>query len=181
MLFFPYLEMWTRPWKQYPNIISIFFYNFSLFYCYFSFDKSHTFYIWKWAMDPENRRTLQPQESIYKQKKIPPIVKKNNIFFFLKLGPQTPLVVQEHLSRAKMYSVVWQASLWHTNQKDLFSSETMKYICFRVLASKKIYLVQKIDSVVKPWNIFNSEFWHHKIYFVQKNTLSSVTAVFVTF
>ena len=68
--------------KPVPNIIPIFLYNFSLFYCYFSFDKSHTFRIWKWAVDPENSGTLQPQESIYKQKKIPPVVKKNNMFFF---------------------------------------------------------------------------------------------------
>ena len=64
-----------------PNIIPIFFYNFSLFYCYFSFDKSYTFHIWKWVVEPENSGTLQPQKSIYKQKKIPPIVKKNNMFF----------------------------------------------------------------------------------------------------
>ena len=89
-----------------PNIIPIFFYNFFLFYCYFSFDKSHAFHIWKWAVDPENSRTLQSQKSIYKQKKMPPIVKKITCFFFLKLGPQTLLVVQENLSRTKMYSVV---------------------------------------------------------------------------
>ena len=32
----------------------------------------------------------------------------------MELGPQTPLVVQENLSRAIMYSKVWQTSLWYS-------------------------------------------------------------------
>ena len=64
--------------------------------------------------DPENSRTLQSQKSIYKQKKMPPIVKKITCFFFLKLGPQTLLVVQENLSRTKMYSVVNPWNIFHS-------------------------------------------------------------------
>ena len=36
-----------------------------------------------------------------------------------------------------MYPVVWQASLWYVNQKYLLIGETMEYILFRVLATRK--------------------------------------------
>ena len=126
---------------------------------------SHTFHVWKWAVGPKNSRTLQPQWISAKQNKklqlTLPIVKKEDHIFW-ELRSQTPLVVQENVSRAKMSSVVWQASLWYVNEKDLISSETMKYVWFRVLIPKKSYLVQKMCSVVKPQDIFNSEFWQQK-------------------
>ena len=99
-------------------------------------------------MDPENSRTLQPQESIYTQKKLPPIVKKNEMLF-LKLGPQTLLVVQEKLSRTKMYSVVklWNIFHWGSwQQEDVFSAK-------------------KIDLVV--WQLF---LWHFKVD-IEKDTI----------
>ena len=86
---------------------------------------SHTFHIWELAVDPENSRTPQPQESIYKQKKIPPMVKKVTCFL-LKQGPQTLLVVQENLSRTKMYSEVKPQNIFHSEswqQEDLFSAK----------------------------------------------------------
>ena len=83
---------------------------------------------------------------------------KRITFIFLDLAPQTPVVVQQNLSRGKMYSVVWQTSLWHVNQKDLYSGETMNYILFRVLATKKFILCKRIDLVV--WQLI---LWHFKV------------------
>ena len=56
-----------------------------------------------------SRRTLQAQENLYKQTEIcqecPPIVKIYQVFVEI-LGPNTPLIVQENISRVKIYAVV---------------------------------------------------------------------------
>ena len=65
MHIFPYLEMYTRPWRQYTptswSTILYFFLIFSQFYCHFSFMHSQTFHIWKFTQVPE---TVPPTLSI---------------------------------------------------------------------------------------------------------------------
>ena len=121
MLFFPYLEMYTRPWEQYPPTSSL---SFSTILSYFI----AIFYLTKampsifgngqWIL-----RTVgpySPRKASTNKRKCLLIVKKITCFFFETRTPDTSSSPRKSIQN------------WN-----VFSCETMKYISFRVLATRR--------------------------------------------